>query len=237
MEEIRPRGWVAEILIGFSIVGLIVISAIIVANDRTPDRHLTLLILASVLPLLAVGIGIVTAYHFASSNFALAANTLRKLTSPATAPVDIPVTSAMIDRDKIAAMVPLALAAKISIKKDLLPRYEPPVTRIPIVNAKGAVVYVIHESTLNKYVAKIAANPAAGVHLDSVSLQSLLDDPLGELLESFIAVPSYLSLAETKRRMDRKPNCKDAFVTETGDDRDPIIGWVTDTRVAEFTRA
>jgi peptidoglycan/LPS O-acetylase OafA/YrhL len=80
MEEIRPRGWVAEILVGLAIAGLIVISAIIAANDRTPDRHLTLLILASVLPLLAVGIGIVTAYHFATSSFALAANTLRKLT-------------------------------------------------------------------------------------------------------------------------------------------------------------
>jgi len=265
MDENNPRGYFAEILIGFSLVGLTAVSIAVIVWGTEPGR-LTV-VFNNLLPLFGTWIGMVIAYYFSSSNFAMAGNAYKKFASPAPCFAGTPVTAAMIRKSKIAGLVkiqPGQSPSDISLQHDLLSKMTPPTTRIPVVDACDAIKYVIHENTLYKYITKTTiSRPAPSTPLttpasatpstpsttpasatptppsipSTSTLQDLLDDvELGHLLNTFVVVPSSFTLADTKKKMNATPNCKDAFVTQTGNRSDPIIGWITDTKLIEFAR-
>jgi hypothetical protein len=240
MDEIRQRGIVPGILIAISLIGSVLISFIVIYFDQSKDKYATILVFVSTLPLFATWIGSALAYYFSSSNFAMAVNSYTKFTSPTRGRVETPVTTAMIDKGKIIGMVTLATpqgAANINIQDDLLARLSPLVTRIPVIDAKGAILYIIHENTLHKFIAKIVTDASTDLTLNAATLQDLLNDPeLGPLLTLFVIVPSSFTLVDAKNKIDKLPGCQDAFVTQTGKRTESIIGWVTDARVAEFAR-
>jgi hypothetical protein len=236
MDEIRHRGWLAEILISISLIGLIAISAAVI---RSSEKQGIILVFTSLLPLFGTWIGLALAYYFSLSNFAMVVNAFRRFTAPSTICADIAVTTAMIEKSKIAGLITLAAtedaAARINIKDHLLALLHPPVTRIPILDSKGAIVFIVHENTLHKFMTDIAMHPRADVALPTATLQHLLEDrPLKALLETFDIVPSSATLADAKKKMDKTPHCKDVFVTPRGRRSEAIIGWVTDARVAKF---
>lgn len=92
MDEIRPRGFLAEILISISLVGWVLISIVAILVDRSQDRHATVIVLASIFPIFAAFIGSALAFHYSSANFAAAINAYRRLAAPFVGPGDTPVT-------------------------------------------------------------------------------------------------------------------------------------------------
>jgi hypothetical protein len=229
--EIRQRGFVHEIVIILSLLGLTIISVIAILReaDGRDGKYVAIAVLTGVFPLIAALIGGMLAYHASLSNFAMAANTLRNLTSPVARSSDIPVTSAMIETSKIVGMITLAHhqpAASISLQ-DVLSNFKSGVTRIPVVDAKGTIMFVIHESTVTKFIAKIALDQSPKLTPAKATLKDLLHDPeLGQLPKAFVIVPGSFTLADTKKKIDWALPCRDAFVTQTGRPDDPIIGWV-----------
>jgi hypothetical protein len=236
MEENRERSYIAEALIGASLVVLIAISASVIAFQRAD----TLTIFNSVLPLLGTWIGTVLAYYFTRSNFEAAAN-VYKQSSGVPAASETPVTTAMIDKGKIGGLIilsPSQTEAGINIQTGLLGLFKPPITRIPIFDSNSAIKYIIHESTLNKFITKNLINAAAtGFNFGTATLQTLLNDPeLRALATAYAIVPSVATLADAKKRMDETTNCEDIFVTETGKATESVLGWITDVTLGAHAR-
>ena len=44
------------------------------------------------------------------------------------------------------------------------------------------------------------------------------------------------SLADAKRAMGKIDKCRDVFVTQSGDRKEPILGWITDSAIRENLR-
>lgn len=115
------------------------------------------------------------------------------------------------------------------------------VTRIPVLNHKGAVRCVIHQSLLYKFLADKGIEAAKNGHLvdlKALTLKQFLDAPgMRELVEDSIAfVPAGATLADAKQVMDDTKNCQDAFVTERGSRDEPVIGWLTDAELRRYAK-
>jgi hypothetical protein len=210
------------------------------ANEKD-GKYVAISVLVGVFPLIAALIGGVLAYYASLSNFAMAANAFRNFAPPAAGSSDISVTLAMTETAKIVGKITLVRhrdTASVNLRKLLSDSFNSWVTRVPILNSKGIIEFVIHERTVSKFITKMALEPSPRLSPTMATLRDLLEDPeLGHRPRAFVIVPSSFTLAEVKRRMDSEPACRDAFVTQHGRDDEPIIGWVTDTRLAEFARA
>jgi hypothetical protein len=237
MNEFRPKEYLTGILIVVPLISLALISIITISFDRSEAKWPTILVFVANFLFYFALIYKLVAHHFQSSRFALQVNAYKSLYNRPGS-LDIPVKTAMIERAKISETVTLPpppdRASGIKIR-DLLSRLNPPVNRIPVFDPNGAAGFIIHEITLYKFIAKKIIDGEAN-QLDATTLGDLLnDDVLSQFLKRFVVVSGSATLAHTKELMDSKL-CNDAFVTESGAPTDVVIGWVTDTRVAEFTK-
>jgi hypothetical protein len=106
---------------------------------------------------------------------------------------------------------------------------DPPYRRLPIRDAAGAVLYVIHDFTLTAY-ADSQRQPADA--LDK-TIGDLLGDPTyKELVESIGFIGEKASVAEARAVLVSIKNCNDVFVTTSGKREEQAIGWLTNTLLA-----
>ena len=54
---------------------------------------------------------------------------------------------------------------------------------------------------------------------------------------SIAVVSQRATLADAKDAMESTPNCQDVFVTKNGKREKPVVGWLTNVRIAEHARA
>jgi hypothetical protein len=235
MDETKQRSYIAEILIGFSLAALITISGLVIWLSKDPEAPK--FVFNSVLPLLGTWVGTVLAYYFSRSNFTAAASVYKQMGTPA-GWSDTPVTTAMIDKGKIVGIVtmPAGGAAALNVQTDLLDHFKPPVTRIPVINQAGAVQYIIHESTLHKFIVTNPGGAPGGLNVATATLATLLAMPgFQALATAFTTVPTTATLADAKKKMDETPNCEDVFVTSTGTPTGIMLGWITDVTLANHS--
>jgi len=114
------------------------------------------------------------------------------------------------------------------------------VTRIPILDHKGAVKYIIHQSMLYKFISEKSMQAgAAPLNITALTLKDLLEFPnMLDLVEKslgFVSVKA--TLGEAKATMEKTKNCQDVFVTEKGRADEPIIGWLANTDISKHAKA
>jgi hypothetical protein len=113
------------------------------------------------------------------------------------------------------------------------------VERIIIFDDKNVVRFLIYKSMVERYLSRIATDPAllrSGVAIVDLTPKPLLDsDPQTRVVfeTSFRFVRVDATLADAKQVMDKTSKGQDVFVTQTGDSKKPIIGWVTDNVILE----
>jgi hypothetical protein len=155
---------------------------------------------------------------------------------------NLSVTSAMIERRKIAAFVIPDGKSEADVHvADLYRRLGGVVTRIPVLNHADVPVCVIHQSLIYKFLAdrSIDANKdKQPFDAEHYTLKDLLNAPgMKELVQDSLAyVSESATLSDAKERMERTPNCQDIFVTENGEAGKPVLGWLTDTQVRQVAR-
>jgi hypothetical protein len=238
MGELEQRSRIAEILIAFSLAGLVIISVVVISLNASS----AMTVFNSVLPLLGTWVGTVLAYYFSRANFATAVSAYKQVSAPSATLAETPVTSAMIDKGKIGGLVTIVAGqseADVKLQADLLNKLSQVVTRIPVVDSTGAVKYILHENTLHKFVTKNTAAAAApgapAFDLATATLKTLLDDPeFKKLATTFAIISSSATLADAKQKMDETPNCQDVFVTQTAKPSEPMLGWITDATLASY---
>jgi hypothetical protein len=228
--EIWTRKWLALAIVGASIVGIVAISAIAIALAGGSRADTSRLVFSSVLPLLGTWVGTVLAFYFARENFQAATESTLRLAGLET---ETPVVRVMIREADFVAYdlgagdrvedVPLAAV------RQRMQQLVPPYRRIPIRNASGAVLYVIHDSTLTAYVDSVGQTTA--------NLSKTLGDMLNvaeykQLIEAVGFVAEKATVADARAVMVSTKNCNDVFVTASGKRDERAIGWLTNTLLA-----
>ena len=150
---------------------------------------------------------------------------------------NLPVTSGMIERRKIAAFVIPDGGGEAGVRVvDLHRMLGGVVTRIPVLDHADVPVCVIHQSLLYKFLADRsidAMNAKQPFEAERYTLADFMAAPgmKGLVQDSLAYVPAGAMLSDAKERMERTPNCQDIFVTEHGQPGEAVLGWLTDAEV------
>jgi hypothetical protein len=227
--DTKARIWIAVGIVSLSVAGIVGL-AIVSMLEATDKAAMSQLIFTAVLPLLGTWVGTVLAFYFARDN--LQAATQSTLALQGRAETGTPVADVMIKEKDIVAY-DLAAADKpedIPLQKlrDQMNKQSPPSRRLPIRNAAGAVLYVVHDSTLTAFETKAATlNPPA------TTFGALLADAeFKALVEAIGFVAEKATVADARTVMGSVKNCNDVFVTPTGKRDERAIGWLTNTQLA-----
>lgn len=186
------------------------------------------LVFSSVLPLFGTWVGTVLAFYFARENLEAATQSTLRLSGgykkdDFVSGVMIPraqmVVRATTSGDRIGAITVESIAAIITVtgKK-----------RVPILDDKGAVKCVIHQSLLDSYARTVTPEEYAQASLDDL----LADSGNKRLAEAIGFVSITATLGESRDQMQRVDNCNDIFVTASGYPTEPVLGWLTDNLLA-----
>lgn len=229
--ENGTRSRLAWAIVICSVIGVVLLgTVVIIFADRTKRYEAAQLVLTALLPLMGTWVGTVLAFYFAKENLQAATESTLKLRAPMDG--DVPVKDVMIradsiDHERLAAGTDLAALplSQVHTKMKTTNR-----DRIPVLDASGAVLIVIHASTLSQYAGKINEK------IDALTKKAkdLADDAeYGPLVKAIAFVAADAKLDAARRAMRNTPKCNDVFVTEGGQGREPIVGWLTNTELAK----
>ena len=228
-----PRNILAYVTLIFSALAITIIAGYAIAKN--PANTMT--IFNIVLPVFASWVGTILAFYFGRENFESANKQVREMVERLTPEkrAKAPINSVM--RTKV-SMVYFQISqgkddkdVKIS---DLLSKFVDGVTRLPVINGDGKPKYMIHESSVNKYI-------SSGGKADD-TMDSFITNRRGAgfqfgVNKGFVVVSEETTLASAKHKMEEIPSCQDIFVTKGGTPDEPLTGWVSNLRLAKFLEA
>ncbi len=214
---------------GVSAIVILAITAIIQSDDKNTSVN----ILNMAFPVIASWVGTVLAFYFGKVNFESANKQVKDILdrlSPEERS-NSAITSIMrpiqdlhyFHLDKPEKDVPV-----IDIKK----LFQGIVSRMPVLDAEFAPKYMIHESSVDKYLLENKKS-------DANSLAEFIKIYQGKGIEfgvnkGFALVAKDQTIKAAKSKMKHIKSCQDIFITETGSPNEPLIGWVSNTRLAKY---
>lgn len=217
------------VFIGFGVTGLVAIAAIIaeIFNPNVADRAQS--VLSTVLPVVGTWVGSVLAYYFARENFeATQKATERLLAGRSDKPArDIAIPLKEIKRISVPGGGSPDAISLFQIRDDLsrIGRF-----RIPIMNDRDVLLYVIHLQPLDSFIAQSSLD--ATVSVKDLRLADLLKSPMGPQIKDGAAfVAENATIGETKSAMESRKGCQDVFITRTGLPGEPVIAWITNNEL------
>jgi hypothetical protein len=231
MNESHTRLWIAIAMVSLSAVGVIVISWVAIATATDTERSDTArLVFSSILPLLGTWVGTILAFYFARENLEAATVSTVRLAgrlAPTT-----PVREVMIPRAKITAHTVATEADAQNVKlADLQTKMGAEGHhRMPVFFGSDSVIYVIHDSTIAKF-AELNGIRVADLADETTSDLVALTD-LGKQVTALGFVGPDANIAEARAAMRSVSGCNDVFVTEQGQRRNAVVGWLTNTDLA-----
>jgi hypothetical protein len=220
------RDLLALTVVAASLVGVAALGAVAVYKGE-PAKD----ILSMLLPVIGTWVGTVLAFYFGKEQLEAANRTVDRLARQLT-PEDklrsIKVTEKMIPRSDAFIVTREPADMKLLETLDGLNKQQKG-NRVPIFTAQGQPRYVVHRSTIDRFIAKRATAGATTDELKSLTMADILKDPeFAQNLQSTFAVISKSgTLADAKKAMESLKWCQDVFVTEAGTPAETVLGWVT----------
>lgn len=235
---------IAKLVLGISGGAILVISIVALIgaawSGSMQFAQTSQLVFNALLPLLGTWVGTVLAYYFSRKNFESASQSVERMVTLTTEQRlgQMFVEKEMMRPGQITVcQIPTGKTPKDILVKDLRSKLGEKITRIPIVNANGVVLYIVHQSGLFKFLAEQAlAGKAADI--EKLTLQDLVDDAE---LKNWVANIAYISeqasVAEAKGKMEQQAGCQDLIVTKTGSKSEPMLGWMTNVDIGRLSKA
>jgi hypothetical protein len=226
--------WISLISVG-GVIALTII--MILVSWAGNDKETMKMVFTAALPLFGAWVGTILAFYYGRENFEAASRSIIRIAETAGAErlKEIPVTMKMIARkDMIVEDRPVDSIKLTEILNKLSEK-----ERLPILNDKGAIIYMIHRSAIDRYLTQKALQSATSDTLKELTLNALLKEnsEFKAIFEnSFGIVKENATLADVKIEMERIPKCQDVFITSTGNKADPVIGWITNNIIQEIAR-
>jgi hypothetical protein len=229
-DEGSTRTRIALYVVFASFLCILTISGLAIgfADDQADASRL---VFTSILPVIGTWVGTVLAFYFARENLEAATSSTLALSGR---DMPTPVTGVMIpEADFVAYDLGTGedpLDVDISKVRAKMREIQPPSRRLPIRPASRAVLYVIHDSTLNAFA------DSKGTTVEQVGTMKIrdlvADAEFKQLIEAIGFVSETANIAEARRVMSSIENCNDIFVTSTGNRDERATGWLTNTLLA-----
>jgi hypothetical protein len=230
------REWLATIILLVSVLAVAVLAGIAIHSNASQAKD----ILATILPMIGTWVGTVLAFYFGREQLEAATRSVtsiarqlttdEKLSTIGVSEKMIPRSAAyMIDQSPAAVRLFEAVASLDRERKG---------NRLPVLKPNGQPEWVIHRSTIDRFIAKAAGAGKSVAELQALTLENLVSDPefKSRLETSFAVVAQTATLADAKRAMDSMPYCQDVFVTQGGGRTEPVIGWITNVIIEANSR-
>jgi len=231
------REWLATIVVVTSLIAVTVLSALAIFSSKDEQAKA---ILTMVLPMVGTWVGTVLAFYFGKEQLEAATRSVtaiaRELT-PEEKLRSIKVTDKMIPRAEAFVITTEPGDLKLLDALDNLGKQKKG-NRLPIFTVTGQARYVVHRSTIDRFIAKKAASGMSTEQLKALTMADLLkDDEFGKNLQKTFAVVSKSgTLADAKKAMESLGWCQDVFVTEAGTSAETVLGWVTNGIIEQNSR-
>jgi hypothetical protein len=237
-------GGIAKLVLGLAGGAIIGISAVSLAGAAWvgPEQfaQTSQMVFNALLPLLGTWVGTVLAYYFSRKNFESASQSVERMVNLTTEQKlgQIVVAKEMLRPVEITMhRIPAGKTPKDVMLKELRPYFTGKVTRIPVVDERNVVLYILHQSGLFKFLAESALRTPP-VDIEKLTLQDLVDDAdLKNWVTNIVFIGEEASVADAKRMMENKPGCQDLIVTKTGKNTEPIQGWMTNADIGRLSKA
>jgi len=149
---------------------------------------------------------------------------------------NLPVDSCMLSIENItyASLDNSATPTKNISIQQLADMLKGVVTRIPLLDSRKIVKYVIHQSLLYKFIAQKTIDGNKSIDLKSLTLEDFLKFNQNERMVSrtlaFVSKDATLGIA--KELMEQTKDCQDIFITEHGSSEEPMLGWLTNIEIS-----
>lgn len=191
-------------------------------------------------PLFGTWVGTILAFYFSKENFESANESVRKMAarlSPEQAMRQTSVRQAMKLRGAISAVVLAADGGDDAVTlKTLREVLDKGNSRVPVFRAGDIAKYVVHDSTLAKFIADKAMRDPGSVS-DATTLAEMLAHPIGgEDIKSMVGRMAFVgldaSLADARDAMLAVKGAQDVFVTRSGGSGEAVEGWLTNSDFA-----
>lgn len=255
-KQSRDRHWVARIVLISSIGGLFILAILIIcysynatgADDK--KNVVPLQVFNTLLPVFGTWVGTLLAFYFSRENFEAAAKSVSDMANKITGGDErlkqIPARDKMRPVKEIISVTIVPGKEQDCKLTDLLSKFAK-LDRIPMLDDKGCVVYLVYKNLINQFLGEIALGSkvvAAGTSAKDLTFKDLLgsgmtvkDQPIKDVFQkSFGLIAENATLADAKRLMEtvaKTTPCNDVFVTHTGQSSEQIIGWITDNTIEE----
>ena len=237
---VQARAVIAALLIIAAIAALTILGAIVIANDKSE----ALTLFNVLLPVMATWVGTVLAFYFGRENFESASKQVRasnaQLVEIAQASqqerVRQPITHVMRPIADITYEKVGGGGAKATITvAQLRERFSATITRLPVLTGELKPLYMIHVSSVDKY----RADPQ---HLDTSTLEQFINDQAQagiwfDAQRGFALLAETASVADAKQSLEASASVQDVFITAKGTADEPLVGWVSNTRLSRYLKA
>lgn len=226
MEHARAQRNFAMIIFVFAFILLLVVSlgALSKENGLEPQMVFT-----TITTLVGTWVGTLLAFFYSRENFESASRTMQETIarlSPEERLQSVSAESAMVPYEQMVVVKSdnpeSLLLASLKAEFDK----HPVATRLPILNSDKSAFAIVHEGTLDKF---LAANPT----LVNPTLKHLLADPDGARAKVLLFLSRQQTLRDAHAAIQLIRDAKDVFVTATGAGKEPVLGWITDTTVID----
>jgi hypothetical protein len=189
-------------------------------------------VFAAVLPVVAAWVGTVMAFYFGKENYRAATESVARIVQ-LTSREKLGQTKAKDIGKRIEDVAPLRLGENDTVEAITLDKLEekmrakaPPFERLPILQATGAPLMVVHRSIFNDFLLK-RKTAAPDKTAKDYKLSELVADFPWLTENSFATVSPDASAAQAKDAMEQKKGCADVFVTMNGTPATPVSYWIT----------
>jgi hypothetical protein len=237
-------------------VGLTIISVFIINKARAEAGEGTATmkeIFHSLLPVLASWVGTVLAFYFGKENFEAANKSVQDMVKQIATSDDKLKSVKVTDKDVMRLLADItfnkAIASKvdseIKVQDDLLKFIDDNNNgeRLPIIDSKNVVRYIIHQSSINEFARKLIAgkyDALKGKSLGDITLEQVInstdDEMKNKIRNSISFVSKNATLLEVKEKMKANIGSQDVIVTENGLPAEAVIGWITNNKIIEMSK-
>lgn len=233
--QAKRRFQLALYIITPSLIILLIISLIMLYRTEVdPDTIFTALI-----GLIGTWVGTILAFYYSKDNFDAASKSTQDLIDRVTSADKLNTISAGEAMLQLTEITHLRIENGKEFKdykiEELLVQYFDKGNRLPVLNSDGYPALVIHRSMVDKYLAEIARK---GKEVQDLTLEDLINSNYGSMIKlGFGTVKSSDSLTVVKSLMENLTTddviCSDIFITEKGNKTSSLVGWITNSMIAE----
>ncbi len=225
----RSKDQLAGQILLFSFLVMLILGIYAVASDKSHAMP----IFNATLPVVTSWVGTVLAHYFGRRNFEAANRGIQEMAERLSVEQRGAVSAGRIMR-RMAEVVHITLdpasVASLTLAT-LCARFSASITRLPLLDRDGVVLYLVHESSINKFL-------SSGGNIDMSFADFIAQQKAGGieygLGSGFVVAGPSTPISSIKMNLEGSRGVQDAIITPNGAPNERALGWISNIRLAKY---